>query len=865
MKYLNAKIVLFAGLLLLNLSCSTTKKVPEGEYLLMKNNFEFEGNEKPFKSKIPDYVKQSPNASFLGMPIQLLIYNSVPQKFDTVFMEYQDLSKLRRNRKSLDSLLVKHGLEDYKGRNLWWKRLKFNQGEPPVLIDTANTSFSAENLEIFFTDRGYFDAEVMVENKLDSATRKGEITYKINPGEVSRINQYTYDIKDTVISNFYGKTWLGRNSNIKEGDRYDMDNFVAERDRIVNYLKNRGYWRFNDDGQAIEFTADTTYSTKALDITLNIPPQRNDSITLNTKFKRYRYGKINIYPDGKDDQAIYLDTVHNGFHFHYLNPKMKYRPQFFTDAMVIKSGEYYSYNSEVQTRRNLSKREGITLNAFGYIPDNLDVEGDNNLDLDLVFQPKKKYDFFYGAELSWSEFMNFGVSPNVSLVARNLFRGGEDLETSVRGTFGNVNRRFTSESGFFNAFELAFQATLKFPYLLFPANTDNLFPNRFYKQTDLRLGASLQNNIGLGRMTYSTGLDYNISFQDSKNHTISVLNTEFVNNLQRDNYFQVFSGDYAIMSDFFNQYYFMYNPAAGIMHFNQTLSDDAVIAMALNDSEFLNSLDPKGLEALSVFENMNFRKQTITQNVLISSLVYQFTSSQTDRSWLKNQWYFRARIEFAGNLLKVLDRAFGFNRIETASGKASGTVLGIPYSQFVKLDLDLRRYFKLKGQSMLATRAYFGIIQPYGNTDFIPFARSYTAGGANDVRAWAAATLGPSDLPRYASGEDVFAIDQLKILLSAEYRFNVAGILNSALFVDAGNIWGTDKNDELTLFRFQDFYKQLGIGTGFGIRLNFTYFLLRFDFAYKIHDPSYPIGERWRFNDLNLLQPHFTFGINYPF
>src|SRR5690606_41564554 len=117
-----------------------------------------------------------------------------------------------------------------------------------------------------------------------------------------------------------------------------------------------------------------------------------------------------------------------------------------------------------------------------------------------------------------------------------------------------------------------------------------------------------------------------------------------------------------------------------------------------------------------------------------------------------------------------------------------------------------------------------------------------------------------SDVPRYNGGEDVFAIEKMKLLFSAEYRFNVFSRLHGALFVDAGNIWGTQKDNELTLFKFDEFYKEFGIGSGFGIRLDLTYLLIRLDFAYKIHDPSYPLGDRCRFNDINLQRPRLAFG-----
>lgn len=871
MRYLNAKIVLSTILMMVVWSCSSTKKVKEGEFLLTKNKFEFQQKDKPFKDELQDYVKQRPNRSLLFglIPYRLMWYNAVPTELDTTFEEYYSLTKKNRNRHSLDSLLVKNGLEKYEGKSLWLKRFLYNSGEPPVIIDSSLSSFSEENLEKFYFDKGYFDAEVESSHDLDSTAKKGKVIYSIKPGEVSLINSYAYEISDSLIKRYYERM-ITREQLIKVGDRYDMDNFQAERDRIVEMLKNRGYYKFNNDGTDIEFTADTTQSDKLLDVTLLIPMEKTDSLPAK-KYYRYRYKEIHLYPDSGpvrpgDDSIAYLDTIYNGYHLHYADPKMKFRPRFFTDAIVMRDSSLYRYNSEVQTKRNIFKREGINLLDYNITElDSTFIGEDKAMNLSIYFKPKKKYDLFYGAELSWSEFMNFGVSPHVSLVARNLFHGGENLETSIRGTLGNVNKKFTDDRSFFNAFEMAFQTKLKFPYLLTPFKTDSIVPKRYFKQTDLRIGATVQRNIGLGRVTYGTGIDYNLSFRDTQSHMISFLNTEFVKNIQQDNYFTVFEGDNVIKNSFFNNYYFMSNPAAAIQYDHGELTDDQVIGMIYNDANFLSSLDHQGLQKFSVFENMYFRKLTITQNVLISSLIYQYTFDGSQQFRAKNPWFLRGRIEVAGNVLNLMDKAFGFNRETSASGNETGLVFSVPYSQFVKLDIDVRKYFKITTNSTLATRGYFGIIQPYGNTDFIPFVRSYTAGGANDVRAWAAATLGPGDFPRYQGGDDVFAIERLKLLFSAEYRFKTVGIFNGALFVDAGNIWGTDKNNELTLFRFSDFYKELGIGGGFGLRLDITYFLIRLDLAYKLHDPSYPEGDRWRFNDFNILKPRLAIGINYPF
>lgn len=865
MKYLTAKIILFIGFLFLVNACSTTKKVPEGEYLLTKNKFEFEGKRKPYNSVVQDYVKQKPNSSFLGfLPLSLMIYNVNDPKFDSIFEGYYDLTKKNRTQKSLDSLLVRANMENYVGRSLWLKRFIYTSGVPPILIDTAMTSFSKENLEKFYADKGYLDVKIISENILDSANKKAQVIYKINPGETSKIASYNQQIPDSLINSIYQRTISS--SHIKVGSVYDLTNFTNERDRIVELLRNRGYYKFNESGEDIQFIADTAISNKELQITLLIPDEEADSSHLTKKFKRYRYGDINIYTDSgpvssNQPQPKYYDTIVDGYRLRYTNPEMKYRPKFFTDAIVVRRNGLYRNESEIQTKRNIFKREGLNFIAF---TDSISTKNDTLINISIYTIPKKKYELFYGAELSWSEFMNFGVSPKVTLLTRNLFGGGENLETSFGGTLGNVNKRYSEDKSFFNAFEMNLQSTLKFPYLLVPFNTDKILPKRFFKQSDVRIGVGTQRNIGLGRFTAGFGIDYNVSFRDTQDHRLTLFNTEYVNNSQQDNYFKVYTGDNNIKNNFFN-YFFAHDPNAQHMYQDGLINDDQVIDMIYSDHNFLNSLNETGLRNFALFENMLFRKASITQNVLIASMIYQYTWDQSKRTRRKHPWFFRGRIELAGNIPALLDKAFKFQQVQTQTNERAGAILDVPYSQFIKVDLDVRKYFNFNSKTSLATRAFLGITQPYGNIDIVPFVRSYTAGGANDIRAWEAATLGPSDIPRFEGGENIFAIENMKLLLSAEYRFNIVGILNGAFFVDAGNIWGTDKSYEPSLFKFKDFYKELGIGSGIGFRFDLTYFLIRLDFAYKIHDPSYSVGNRWRFEELNILKPRLAFGINYPF
>ena len=159
-------------------------------------------------------------------------------------------------------------------------------------------------------------------------------------------------------------------------------------------------------------------------------------------------------------------------------------------------------------------------------------------------------------------------------------------------------------------------------------------------------------------------------------------------------------------------------------------------------------------------------------------------------------------------------------------------------------------------------RNFFGIAIPYGNSTNIPFARSFFAGGANDNRAWTAFNLGPGS----SNTQDEFNEANLKIALSLEYRFNVFGKFNGAFFTDVGNIWNVldDVDDPAATFDGFGSLQDIAVGTGFGLRYDFGFFVGRFDIGFKTYNPALEMGDRW-FNEFNFSKAVYNIGINYPF
>lgn len=242
---------------------------------------------------------------------------------------------------------------------------------------------------------------------------------------------------------------------------------------------------------------------------------------------------------------------------------------------------------------------------------------------------------------------------------------------------------------------------------------------------------------------------------------------------------------------------------------------------------------------------------------LIMSLNYTFLFNQQKRLKSGTAWYLRFSAETAGNILNAI---YG-------KGK-DAQIFGIDYSQYVKTDLELRMHRQDWFGNTLALRLFSGIGIPYGNSRALPFEKSYYAGGANSLRAWAVRSLGPGNALPNESLRFHNQTGDMRFEANIEYRYKLVSMLEGALFADAGNIWSlrrTTRDPRATLS--SDFHNQIALGAGLGLRLNFSYFIIRLDAATKLHDPSEPAGNRWIISQqpFNWSSINWNFAIGYPF
>lgn len=236
-------------------------------------------------------------------------------------------------------------------------------------------------------------------------------------------------------------------------------------------------------------------------------------------------------------------------------------------------------------------------------------------------------------------------------------------------------------------------------------------------------------------------------------------------------------------------------------------------------------------------------------------------TTKSEKTEFENPFYFNGKLEVAGNILGLIQPK------GTSSGVTTGdqrTIFKVPFSQFVKFDFDVRKYFSF-GKQTLAMRQFIGLGIPYGNSNSMPFIRSYFNGGSNDIRAWRVfGGLGPAD-SQLDERIRTFVMDNVKLTTSVEYRIPLNEMYETAIFTDMGNIWSLKDNGFGDQFKFGKFYKQMGIGSGVGLRINVAYITLRLDLAYKIYDPNKPDGQKWRFKQFQPLKPTFNLAFGYPF
>jgi len=260
-----------------------------------------------------------------------------------------------------------------------------------------------------------------------------------------------------------------------------------------------------------------------------------------------------------------------------------------------------------------------------------------------------------------------------------------------------------------------------------------------------------------------------------------------------------------------------------------------------------------------IINNNRYNIRLLGRKDITLGIKYTYTLNQNKLLSTGSFFYFRGNMDMAGNLLDGINRLAGGDH-NVAEGDF-GRVLGLPYNQYVRPEIDLRWYKNLDADKQFVARLNAGVGYAYGNSRTMPFEKLFFAGGSSGVRAWQARTLGPGNynrgesIPTEEERRMVFGLDQLgemHIETNFEYRYKLlnnffGAKLKGAVFLDAGNVWNISKGNPQpeTYFDFKKVLNQIGIGTGIGLRYDVEYFVFRFDVGLKLKDPQFNGSDQW--------------------
>jgi outer membrane protein assembly factor BamA len=250
---------------------------------------------------------------------------------------------------------------------------------------------------------------------------------------------------------------------------------------------------------------------------------------------------------------------------------------------------------------------------------------------------------------------------------------------------------------------------------------------------------------------------------------------------------------------------------------------------------------------------------------------YSFTYNEQVVPVKKMQYFLLATAETAGNVFSLAKLIGG----EKPSSENPSKVVGSIYSQYAKLSIDARGYFNFSDKNKMAMRVFAGVAKPFGNSSILPYAKQFFSGGPNSLRAFQINSVGPGTNYQNSDNRGFLQLGgDIKLEMNGEYRFNIYRFLKGALFVDAGNVWLQKSNPANTgsPFLFSTFMNEIAVGTGVGLRIDVSFFILRFDLAMPLRKPWLEENHRWVTNQINFANSSWrgenlilNIAIGYPF
>ncbi len=733
--------------------------------------------------RAPNYYTQRPNTKFLGMkwaPVGKWIYSIGAPTDSTIWGKY-------------------------------WRRL----GQAPVIYDEVRSHKTAHQLEGLLASKGCFGSTVSFDTV--STTRHNiNIAFHVKATRRYMVDEVVYVADAPEVLRLL-EQWRAA-SPLQPGTPYDQENIAAERSRLVDNLRDAGYYHATP--QAITFSVDTTYSTSVLSIDVMVDCRN---------LKVYHINNIFVYPNStvglRSGELDYDTLIYNypsarrriDYQFVHAGP-MTIKPKTISRALMLFPGMTYrpryitnSYNSILA----LHNHKYINI-EFGISPATSDSLPLVDAHIRLINATQQRLSLSLeltnasplGSSDSTSNFLlggNLGLETAIEYQHKNLFGGAELLR--AKGSLLVELPKFIfsgSNNGFrdiFSTFEAGLDLSLDMPVFLLP------FSERFYRagmrpHTLVSLGGSYQYRYYYERILANTSFGY--TWSNSRRAT------------------------------------------------NQLLPVEMTFVRMMN-------LEESFAQRLDALNDLRLKYQYSSHFILDAR--YDYTYSNQVYGMRQDFTALHLTAESAGNLLAATSDLLG----ATTDDNGIKQLLGVPFAQYARLGGELTRYHYFGRRSSFVARLLVGIGLPYGNSVSMPYEKSFFGGGPTTMRAWQLRHLGPGS---YQGGTSMLErVGDLQLVLNLEGRFPIVGIFEGALFADIGNVWLLNASDQYPggEITWANLGRDLAVGVGLGLRINVTIATLRLDLALPLYDPGFAAGQRWRPSQWDFTSLVANFGINYPF
>ena len=816
-------------------SCSTTQNIPDGDQLfvgLTKINYERGDSGVPAavanknfittQEEVEAALATAPNGALFGSS-----YHRTPFPY---------------------GLWIWNAFSGKDGKVAKWLTESF--GKQPVLMSWVNPELRAQVAQTVLHNHGYFHGQVGYNVVTQRNPKKAKIGYDVTMGPLLTIDSISYLGFPAEADSLIKAT--AHQSLLHTGDAFTAAALDGERTRISTLFRNNGYYYYQP--AYASYLADTVSVPGKAQLRLQLA----NGIAEEAR-RKYYIGNITVNLQKNFMQEPTDSLRRRTFTLRYNGKRSPVRPRVVMGAMRLRHRQPYSYDQYLESANALNATGLFSMTDFQFIRrDGLDVSeidfirelekpsdflaltsnlssrrvslspllSDDTLDLVVNCVFDRPYDVYFETNFTKRTIGRMGPELKIGFTKRNAFRGGEKLDVNLHGSYEWQTR---SSSGDMNTYEYGADVSLEFPRLVAPFMGGNQIRRRMERMRE-------------------RGITPNPNRWRRVATTMAKVSSDIV---RRPGYYKmhIVSGEWT----------YRWQPSATSRHEFSPLT---------LKYQYMNSHTEK---FDSIIENSPYLAATMS-DYFIPQMRYTYVYASPADKLNPIRW--ELTLSESGNLTSLAYMAAGKKWNEEDK-----ELFKNPYAQFVKVETDFTKTWQLSQHSQLVGHLNAGLGICFGNSSDLPFSERFYIGGANSVRAYPLRSIGPGRfLGDYEGNRQLSYLLQngdVKLQANLEYRQRLFGNLHGAVFLDAGNVWlrkdldiGIDDISIMfkeAYFRFGEFFKQMAVGTGVGLRYDLDFLILRLDWGIGLHVP-YETTKSGFYN-VDKFSRHQTlhFAIGYPF